>query len=98
MKRAGLEEACYVIGISNSLLGRSYFIGIENDRARFTTDIQWARAYKSAKRAAGRIPEISRIMGIDENCLYVIQYRKTRLGEWEGGGATHVDRHRRARR
>lgn len=75
MKRAGLEDACYVVGISNSLFGRSYFIGIENDRVRFTTDIQWARAYKSAKRAAGRIPEISRIMGIEENCLCVIEYR-----------------------
>lgn len=75
MKRAGLEDWCYVIVIPKSEFGRGYFIGIEDNKAVFTSDIRWARAYKTAKRAAERIREIAKIKGIDEDSLEVIQYR-----------------------
>ena len=77
MKRAGLENTCYVIVIPKSEFGRGYFIGIEDNKAVFTSDILWARAYKTANRAKGRIQEIAKIMGIDEDSLEVIQYVQT---------------------
>ena len=75
MRRAGLMETCHVKAILNSPFGRSYFIGYECGKATFTTDIKWARAYKSAKRASGKIPEMAKTLGVDEKELDVIQYR-----------------------
>lgn len=74
MKRAGLENTCYVIVIPKSDFGRGYFIGIEDNKAVFTSDILWARAYKTAKRASERLSEIAKTMGTDEKNLEVIQY------------------------
>lgn len=77
VKRAGLENTCYVIVTPKSEFGRWYFIGIKDNKAVFTSDILWARAYKTAKRAKGRIQEIAKIMGIDEEGLEVIRYVQT---------------------
>lgn len=75
MKRAGLEDGCHVIVMPKSQFGRSYFIGIQDGKTVFTTDVEWARAYKSAVRAAGKIPEIARMLGVEEKELDVIQYK-----------------------
>ena len=73
MRRAGLTDECCVIAIMDSNFGRGYFKGIEDGMAVFTSDIKWARAYKSAKRAVKRILVIAGAAHADEKLFDVVR-------------------------